>query len=101
MEDFAREAVARFVAVQVREDAPAIALVAAVREQVDGLRNAAKLGDRPTQHGRTTPGLEDAHEIRGRDAAEHERACNSEDVVPVVGDELEVELVAGDAVEGP
>ena len=45
--------------------------------------------------------LEDAQDIRSFHGARQERPGHAQDVVPVLGDEVGPDAVAGEAVEGP
>ncbi len=99
MEDGPGQRVAAFGAVELGEDAPAVGLVVEAGEQVEGFGNPAEFGDGSAELGRTSAALQDAQELAGTDGAGGQAAGDAQQVVPVRGDEVGVDGVAGQAVE--
>jgi hypothetical protein len=66
---------------------------------VQRLDDAPELCERAGQGGRAVLGLQHAHNGAGVDAAEFERSGQAQQVLPVPADELDVDPVAGQAVE--
>ncbi len=100
-EDIAGEAVAAFAAVQDALDILAVGGVVAVVQDVQGLDDPSEFDERPGESGRVRSALQGPHDCRGDDGAGFDGSGEPTDLVPFVGDEFGVDLVAGEAVERP
>lgn len=99
MEDDAGELVATFAAVELEQDAPAIALVVDEPEEVERLHQPPDLLERAGEPGRAVVGLEHAGEPCRAHDAELQRSREAQQIVPVLDDKLDVDPVGGELVE--
>ena len=63
------------------------------------LDDAAEFGERASQRGRPVLHLQDAHDGAGMDAAQLQRPGQAQHVLPVLGDEVDVDAVARQPVQ--
>ena len=98
--DVASEGVAAFAAVELGQDAPAERQVVAVVQEVDRLRGAPDVLQRPGEGGEVA-GLaaQRADELAGGRMALQQAAGDAEQIVVVLLDERPVDLVAREAVQ--
>lgn len=99
VEDCSGQGVPAFGAIELGEDAPTVGFVVQVGEQVEGFGYPAEFGDGPAERRWSAAALQDAKKFGGPHGAGGKAAGTVQQVVPVRGDEVGVDLVAGEAVE--
>lgn len=100
MADPSGELVAKLLPVELDENAaPEVRVVDAVQD-VQGLDEASQMHEGPRERGGAVPRLQDAHDARSLEMAEPERTRESDQVFPVVDDELDVDGSLGDFAQG-
>jgi hypothetical protein len=98
-ENDARDAVATFSAVELRQRAPAHVFVIDVAKRMQGFVNAPEFSDGLRQSSRVVTHLQGTHDAGSRYSALQERAAESEHVIPVRSDTLQLQLVLGNGIE--
>ena len=93
MEDDPRQLVATLAAVKLDQDAAAVTLVIDKAQHIERLGEATQLLERPGQLGRTVVGLQRARNAGCADDAQLQRSRQAQQVVPVLGDQLDVDPV--------
>lgn len=96
----ARKHVTALTAVELNEDATAVAVVVEVVEQVDGLDDAAEFGQRPRKPCRAVVGLKRSDKPRGLHHAKLQGAGKAQQVVPLLGNQLGVDAIGSQTIEG-
>jgi hypothetical protein len=95
----ARQHVAALAAIELHQDAATVDFVVEVVEEAHGLDDATELGQGPGEPRRAVVGLKGADEAGGLHHAELEGAGETQEVVPMLGDELGVDAIAGQRIE--
>ena len=93
------QAVPELLAVELGEDAAPLLLTVNVAEHVQRLDDAAEFGERAGQRGWPVLHLQDAHDGPGMDAAQLQRPGQAQHVLPVLGDQVDIDAVAREPVQ--
>ena len=99
MEDRTGHAVACFSPIELDQDAPSVGFIVDVPQQVQGFGHAPELGQGSHQRRWATASLKRAQQLGGAEPSELERACHPEQVIPVLGNQLGIESMSGQACE--
>jgi hypothetical protein len=99
MEEDAGELMASFATVELDEDASAIAVVVDKAQQVKRLDEAAQLLQSASEFCGPVVGLQGAGESAGAHHAKFQRTGKAQQVISVLGDQPQVDLIAGQIVE--
>ena len=87
-------------AVELHQDAPPIDFIVDEAQQVERLYQPIQLLQRASQLGREVLGLQGPDQARGLHRAKFERAGQAQQVVPVLDDELHVDALGSQFVQG-
>src|SRR5258708_1566770 len=90
-----------FTRVDLDQQAATVHLVIGEVEQVECLADAPILRQRPRQAGVAAVALEGLHELVSAHHAKLERAGRSQQVVPIPSNEVAIDAVASNAIQGP
>ena len=99
VENVAGQAVPAFAEIELLQGTAPAVLVVDKSQRVDGLVDAADLGDGLRQRGWTIIDLQGSHDAHGGDESELERADQAQHIVPVWRDPVEVDALPGQRVE--
>jgi len=93
------ELVAAFSAIELDEDAASVAFIIDELQEIEGFNEPTEFLQGAGETGRPVVGLEGPGEACGLNDPELERACKPQQIVPMVGDQLHVDLVRRDIIE--
>jgi hypothetical protein len=99
VEDDPGDGVPALVAVEPDAGLAAQFLAVDPAEQVQRLGDPAELGDRPPESAAASAALEYTQQLGGADGPGRQRAGDAQDVLPLLADQVDVDAVAGEAVE--
>ncbi len=99
MEDDAGELVATFTAIELDENTAPVGFIINEAQEIKRLDKATELLQGASEAGWPVIGLEGSGESSGLDDAEFEGAGETQQIVPMVGDQLHVDPVRRDIVE--
>lgn len=97
--DMPGEFVAVFVPVELGENAAASVTIADEIEDVDGLDDTPQLTESFGECGWPVPDLQHMHDAGRLDLPHSERGSQSQEIVPALNDELDVDAVSGERIE--
>ena len=101
VEDDPGDGVSALVAVEPEAGLAAELLAVDPGEQVQSLGDPAEFGDRASESAGASGALEDAQQLGRADGPGGQRAGDTEDVLPLLADQVGVDAVAGEAVDWP